>query len=53
MGDATWTTSQRLTWNSDDSLWPDIAVDSSGNVHLVWYDYTPGMPEIYYRKYIK
>ena len=52
-GGSTWMTSQRLTWNSDYSLWPEIAVDTSGNVHLAWYDYTPGNAEIYYRRYIQ
>ncbi len=49
-GGTTWTRSQRLTWNSGDSYSPAIAVDSSGNLHVVWYDKTPGNYEIYYRK---
>ena len=47
---ATWTGSQRLTWNSGDSKSPAIASDSSGNVHVAWHDLTPGSGEIYYRK---
>jgi hypothetical protein len=27
-----------------------IAVDPSGNIHVVWYDDTPGDFEIYYKK---
>jgi hypothetical protein len=49
-GGATWMTSQRLTWNLGVSRFPDIAADSSGNLHVVWYDNTPGFAEIYYRK---
>jgi hypothetical protein len=47
---ASWLPSQRLTWNSGISAWPAIAVDSSGNIHAVWRDDTPGNYEIYYRK---
>jgi hypothetical protein len=46
----TWLAGRRLTWNSGDSMTPVIAVDSNGNPHLAWYDYTPGNYEIYYRK---
>jgi hypothetical protein len=50
-GGTTWTTNKRLTWTSGDSLWPSIAVDSSGNLHVVWSHNPPSMPlEIYYRK---
>ena len=28
-----------------------LAVDSAGNVHIVWFDYRHGNPEIYYKKY--
>jgi len=49
----TWTASQRLTWNSGPSQYPASSVDSSGNLHIVWSDYTPGNIEIYYRKYMK
>jgi hypothetical protein len=47
-----WTT-KRLTWNSGDSLRPDIFVDSNKNIHVVWCDETPGNYEIYYRKGIQ
>jgi hypothetical protein len=51
-GGASWTPSKRLTWTSVNSWYPVIAVDSFGNLHIVWYDLTPGNWEIYYRKYI-
>lgn len=47
---AAWEPAQRLTWNSGYSNNPAIAVDSSGHIHLVWQDYTPGNSEIYYKK---
>jgi hypothetical protein len=49
-GGATWGAAQRLTWTSGDSPCPAIATDSSNGIHLVWFDYTPGSCEIYYRK---
>jgi hypothetical protein len=45
---ATWSKSKRLTKNRGDSKAPDIAV-SGDNVHVVWFDETPGNAEIYYR----
>jgi hypothetical protein len=48
-GGATWTASKRLTWTSGSSEYPDLAVDSSGNLHVVWHDDTPGNKEIYYK----
>jgi len=52
-GGTTWTSSQRLTWTSGGSYDPAIAADSSGNLHVVWRDETPGNWEIYYKKFIK
>jgi hypothetical protein len=49
-GGATWMASQRLTWNSGLSYWADIAVDSSGHLHVVWADRTPGSWNIFYKK---
>jgi hypothetical protein len=49
-GGSTWSTSKRLTWNSGASVFAAIAADSSGNLHVVWGDDTPGNPEIYYKK---
>lgn len=40
----------RLTWNSGNSWSPVIALDSIDVIHIVWYDYTPGNSEIYYKK---
>ena len=48
-GGTTWSLSQRLTWTSDGSWEPVIAVDSNAAIHVVWYDDTPGQNEIYYR----
>jgi BNR repeat-like domain len=52
-GGTTWTAAQRLTWNPGESVWTSIAVEASGNVHVVWYDATSGDYEIYYKKYTK
>jgi hypothetical protein len=49
-GGIKWGGVKRLTWNSGESFAPEIAVDSSNNIHVVWYDFTPGNPEIYYKK---
>ena len=49
-GGATWGAVKRLTWTSGDSFAPTLALDSSGAIHLVWYDNTPGGNEIYYKK---
>ena len=47
---AAWSTSKRLTWTPGYSRLPAIAVDSSGNLHMVYQDDTPGNPEIYYKQ---
>jgi hypothetical protein len=49
-GGDTWGTGQRLTWTAADSEDPDIAVDSSGKIHVVWDDETSGNLEIYYKR---
>lgn len=49
-GGENWSTNQRLTWNSGYSSLPAVAVDSSGALHLVWHDQSPGNGEIYYKK---
>lgn len=49
-GQAQWEPTTRLTWNSGESSAPRLAVDSSGGVHMVWYDNTPGNSEIFYKK---
>jgi len=45
-----WGVTTRLTWNIGNSLYPDMAVDSSDVIHIVWADYSPGNYEIYYKK---
>ncbi len=47
---ADWSAAQRLTWSSGASEGPAVAVDSSDNLHAVWFDYTPGNWEIYYKR---
>jgi hypothetical protein len=49
-GGATWSASQRLTWNSGASYEPSIEIDSAGHLHLVWKYYTPGENNVYYKK---
>ena len=48
-GGTSWIT-QRCTWNSGNSYYPDIAVDSNNHIYVVWYDLTPGDSEIYFKK---
>jgi hypothetical protein len=52
-GGASWTASRRLTWTAGQSEGPDIVVDSSGKLHVVWHDLTHFYAEIYYKKYIR
>jgi uncharacterized cupin superfamily protein len=47
-GGATWSAAQRLTWTSNGSFYPAIAIDSTDIIHVVWEDETPGNGEIYY-----
>jgi len=49
-GGLTWSGSKRLTWNSGNSVYPAIAIDSNNNLHVVWHDSTPGNDEIYYKR---
>jgi hypothetical protein len=46
----TWGAAKRLTWNLNHSYSPAIAVDSSNNLHVVWYGETSGNREIHYKK---
>jgi hypothetical protein len=48
-GSVLWST-KRLTWNGGDSMVPDIATYSTGEIHVVWADSSPGNKEIHYRK---
>jgi len=47
---AAWTSAKRLTWNDGISSSPQMALDSSGHLHVVWYDDTPGHYEIYHKR---
>lgn len=47
---ATWSGVTRLTWNTGNSFRPSIAADTSGGIHVVWHDSTPGNDEIFYRR---
>jgi len=49
-GGTTWSAAQRLTWNSGDSNYPAMALDSSDTLHIVWQDNAPGNYAIYYKK---
>jgi len=49
-GGVNWSAAQRLTWTSDHSHIPAMAIDSGGAVHIVWQEDTPGKEEIYYKK---
>jgi hypothetical protein len=49
-GGATWTPNQRITWTSASSESPSLSVDSLGNIHVVWEEYTPAETEVYYKK---
>jgi BNR repeat-containing family member len=49
-GGATWSAAKRLNWSSGNCFYPALAVDSTGGVHVVWYDYSPGNAEIYYKR---
>ena len=47
----TWEATKRLTWNSNPSLEPAIAIDLNNHIHLVWNNYTPSyQEEIFYKK---
>ena len=48
-GGTTWTT-KRLTYTIGNSVFSDVAVDSSNHVHIVWGDPSSGNFEIFYRK---
>ena len=43
-------TLKRLTWNSGQSYYPAIAIDTNNHIHIVWFDMTPGNAEIFYKK---
>jgi phage terminase large subunit-like protein len=49
-GGTSWSVGKRLTWTSGDSQGPAVAIDSNNEIHVVWYDETPGNTEIYYKR---
>jgi catechol 2,3-dioxygenase-like lactoylglutathione lyase family enzyme len=54
-GGTSWMPSKRLTWDSEWSWTPSIAIDYLGNIHVVWYKYTgpPQNMDIFYRSWVK
>lgn len=49
MAGTPWTT-KRLTWNSMESKYPKMTIDSNDYVHVVWQDKTYTNWEIFYKK---
>ena len=49
-GGTAWGAAQRLTWTSGESCYPALATVSSGGIHIVWSDKTPGNREVYYKR---
>jgi hypothetical protein len=47
-GGVNWSGSKRLTWTSDYSSNPNIVVDKSDNLHVIWQDGSPWT--IYYKR---
>jgi hypothetical protein len=47
---ADWSSVRRITWTSESSNYPAIAIDASGYLHVVWHDATPGSYQIYYKR---
>ena len=47
-GGVTWTVVHRLTWHPDNSS-PDIAVDGSGGLHVVWNNEDATGKNVYYK----
>jgi len=47
---ATWSQVKNVSDSTDDSHDPDIAVDNSGNINVVWEEYTPTDSEVYYSR---
>lgn len=45
----TWSAIERLTWNSGDSVNPDIHSNSNNEVQIVWQDDKSGNKEIYFK----
>jgi BNR repeat-like domain len=48
-GGETWSPMKRLTWTPGGSFELDMAINSASHIHVVWEDFTPGLPEIYHK----
>jgi uncharacterized repeat protein (TIGR01451 family) len=48
--DGTWSSPQNISNNPGPSLKPQLAADGGGAVHVVWYDDTSGIWEIFYAR---
>ena len=46
----TWSPVKRLTWTAGGAYIPAIAIDADDAIHVVWHDFLPGDPAIYYKK---
>ena len=49
-GGATWSGAKRLTWTSNETDDPCLAIDSNSHIHMVWSGDIFIGSEIYYRK---
>ncbi len=49
-GGATFSTPRNLSTNTGTSFNPHIAVDSSGNINVVWEDNTPGLLDVFFSR---
>jgi len=49
-GGSSWSGPTRLNWSDGMLEYPTIAADSSGGVHVMWHDNTPGNYEIFYKR---
>lgn len=50
IGDTVWSGDDRISFDTSTSNFPEIAIDSNDNVHIVWADDRSGNYEIYYSK---
>jgi predicted neuraminidase len=51
-GGASWSSPQRITWNSGESRQPAVSVSTGDILHIFWQDDTPGNNEIFYKRSI-
>ena len=51
-GGQTWSALKQLTWTSGGSLYPDIVLDSSDTIHVIWSESAPDYSnsDIYYKR---